>query len=36
MEASAIVMLVIGEVFLWGGVVVAVASYMRGSRRETQ
>lgn len=34
MSTSAIVMFAIGAVFLWGGVVVAVISYARASRRE--
>lgn len=34
MGTSAIVMFVIGAVFLWGGVIVAVISYVRASRRE--
>lgn len=36
MDASAIVMLLIGAIFLWGGVAVAVASYVRASRRDTR
>lgn len=33
MGTSAIVMFVIGAVFLWGGVLVAVISYVRAARR---
>lgn len=35
MGTSAIVMFVIGAVFLWGGVAAAVANYVRASRRES-
>lgn len=34
MDGSAIVMLVIGAVFLWGGLAVAAVHYFRSSRRE--
>lgn len=34
MSASAIVMLIVGAVLLWGGVAVAVVNYVRMSRRE--
>lgn len=34
MSTSAVVMFAIGATFLWGGVLVAVATYVRGSRRE--
>ncbi|MPZ96558.1 MAG: MetS family NSS transporter small subunit [Propionibacteriales bacterium] len=33
MDASAIIMFVIGAVFLWGGVLVAIVNYARASRR---
>jgi hypothetical protein len=36
MGTSAIVMLIIGAVFLWGGVAVAVLHYMRASQRDTR
>lgn len=36
MGTSAIIMLVIGGVFLWGGVLVASLNYVRASRRDTR
>jgi len=36
MDPSAIVMFLIGAVFLWGGVLVAVVHYVRASRRDTE
>lgn len=35
METGAIVMLIFGALFLWGGLAVAVVTYQRASRRET-
>lgn len=35
MDGSAIVMLLIGAVFLWGGLLVAALHYWRSSRRDT-
>lgn len=35
MDTGAIIMLVIGAILLWGGLVVAVVNYQRASRRET-
>jgi len=35
-DASAIVMFLIGAVFLWGGVAVSIANYARASRRESR
>jgi hypothetical protein len=32
MDADAIIMLLIGATFLWGGVIVVVANYVRVSR----
>ena len=32
MDASAIIMLLIGAVFLWGGLAVVIANYARVSR----
>jgi len=34
MDADAIIMLLIGAVFLWGGVIVVVANYIRVSRSQ--
>lgn len=34
METSAIIMLLIGAIGLWGGLVLAIVSYSRASRRE--
>jgi hypothetical protein len=34
MDADAIIMLLIGAVFLWGGVIVVVANYARVSRSQ--
>lgn len=34
MDASAIIMLLIGAVFLWGGVAVVTANYVRVSRKQ--
>jgi hypothetical protein len=36
MDTSAIIMFIIGAVFLWGGVVAAVINYVRASRRQTE
>lgn len=36
MGTSAIVMLLIGAVFLWGGVLVASINYARASRRDNR
>lgn len=36
MDASAVVMLLIGAIFLWGGVAVAVANYVRASRHDNR
>ncbi len=36
MGTGAIIMFLIGAVFLWGGVLVSVILYVRGSRREAQ
>ena len=35
MDTGAIVMLIFGALFLWGGLAVAVVTYQRASRRET-
>lgn len=34
METSAIIMLLVGMVGLWGGLALAILSYTRASRRE--
>ncbi len=34
MDADAIIMLLIGAVFLWGGVAVVTANYIRASKRQ--
>lgn len=36
MDTSAVIMLVIGALFLWGGVLVASLTYWRASRRDTE
>jgi hypothetical protein len=36
MGTDAIVMLVVGAVFLWGGVAVAVLNYMRASKHDAR
>lgn len=35
MGTSAVIMLIFGALFLWGGVAVAVINYQRASRRDT-
>ncbi|HEX6249726.1 MAG TPA: MetS family NSS transporter small subunit [Nocardioidaceae bacterium] len=35
MDTSAIIMLLIGAVFLWGGVAAVTVNYIRASRRDT-
>lgn len=35
MDTGAIIMFVIGATLLWGGLAVAVVTYQRASRRET-
>ncbi|MFZ5846734.1 MetS family NSS transporter small subunit [Nocardioides pakistanensis] len=35
METSAVIMLVIGGLLLWGGVAVSVFHYQRASRKDT-
>ncbi len=35
MDTGAIVMFVIGALFLWGGLLLAVVNYQRASRRES-
>ncbi len=34
MDPSALVMFLVGAFFLWGGVLLAVISYVRASRRD--
>ena len=34
MDTAAIIMLIVGAVGLWGGLVLAIISYNRASRRE--
>lgn len=34
MDTSAIIMLLIGAVFLWGGVAAVTVNYVRASRRQ--
>ena len=36
MGTGAVVMLLIGAIFLWGGVAVSVLNYMRASRKDTR
>lgn len=36
MDTSAVVMLLVGAVFLWGGVAASAAHYVRASRRENR
>lgn len=35
MDTDAIVLLLVGALFLWGGVAVSVINYVRASRRDT-
>jgi hypothetical protein len=35
MDGSAVVMLLIGGIFLWGGLVLAIVNYRRVSARDT-
>lgn len=36
MDAGAIIMLLIGAVFLWGGLIAVIANYARVSRSRTE
>lgn len=36
MDAGAIIMLVIGAVFLWGGLIAVIANYARVSRSQSK
>ena len=36
MSTEAIIMFVVGALFLWGGLALAIANYVRSARREGQ